>query len=164
MAIASHSSASERVATHPSTATTEQGPHERETAEPRGQASPTAALVAVVAIGMGLSLYATVLAGVAPTPDRNVAGPTLDRVHDVITSAGVAEPDRLGAAVGAGPNGYELQLTLRSDDRSWTVGATPPGRADRRDHSKTETATRPVAIRTEPGTVAVGHLQVVIWQ
>ncbi|MEF8799841.1 MAG: hypothetical protein V5A38_07555 [Halolamina sp.] len=164
MATASRSSAPERRAGHSSAATTERGSHERGTGETRAQVSPTAALVAVVAIGIGLSLHVTVLASVAPTPDQNVAGPTLDRVHDATTSAGVTDPDRLGGAVGAAPDGYELKITLRGDNRSWTVGPTPPGQAESGDYSNPETATRRVAVRTEPGTVAAGYLQVVIWR
>lgn len=164
MATASRSSAPERGSGHPSGEDTEQLPGKDGRGGTRAQASPTAALVAVAAIGMGLSLHATVLAGVAPTPDQDVAGPTLDRVHDAVTSAGVTVPEQLLEAVGAGPDGYELQIMLRADSRRWTAGSTPPEQPENGDHPETETATRSVAIRTSPGTVAAGRLQVVVWR
>lgn len=130
----------------------------------RGQASPTAALVAVATIGIGLTLYATVLAGVAPSPDHEVAEPTLDRVSDAVTSADVADPERLDAAAAVGPAGYELQVSLRADGRTWTAGAVPPNPNGAGLHTGTETATRRVAVRTGPGSVAAGRLRVVVWR
>ncbi|WP_435116834.1 DUF7285 family protein [Halolamina sp. C58] len=122
----------------------------------RGQASPTATLVAVAAVGLGLSLYAAVFAGVAPTADREVAEPTLSRVHDTIAPAGVASADRLGAAVDAGPTGWTLRIELRVGSRHWTVGDAPaPGK-------ETQSAGRRVPVRTAPGRVAIGWLRVVV--
>lgn len=164
MATASRWSASERGSGHPSAETSDQPPGDVGGSAIRAQASPTAALVAVAAIGIGLSLYATILAGVAPTPDQDVAGPTLERVHDAVTSAGVADPEQLSEAVGAGPAGYDLQITLSVDNSRWTAGAKPPGQAENGVHPETETATRWVAVRTSPGTVAAGRLQVVVWR
>lgn len=164
MATASRSSAPEWGSGRLSRKINERPPEERKVGGTKAQASPTAALVAVAVVGMGLSLHATVLAGVAPTPDQDVAGPTLDRVHDAVTSAGVADPERLSEAVDVGPDGYDLQIRLRVDSRSWTAGTTPPGQADSGDHPKTETATRRVAVRTGPGTVTAGRLQVVVWR
>jgi len=130
----------------------------------RAQASPTATLVAVAVIGMGLSLHATVLTSVAPTPDHDVASPTLDRVSDAITSAGVAAPERLDTATAAGPDGYELQVTLSTDGRTWTVGPVPPRSSGGENGDRTETATQRVAVRTGPGSVDAGRLRVVIWR
>lgn len=130
----------------------------------RGQASPTTALVAVATIGIGLSLYATVLAGVAPTPHHDVAEPTLERVYNAVTSADVAEPERLDAAAMTGPEGYELQATLRVDGRIWTAGPVPPRSKSDSNGARTETATRRVAVRTGPGSVVAGRLRVVVWR
>ena len=144
MAIASPSSASEA------------GPA---AGEPnRGQLSPTAALVAVATVGMALSLYATVFAGAVPVPDRNVASPTLERVHDSVVTAGVAAPDRLEDVSSVGPDGYKLHVSLRTDHRNWRIGPTPPASGG------VETETRRTAVRASPGEVRSGQLRVVVWR
>ena len=141
--------------------------------ERRGQASPTAALVAVAAVGLGLSLYATVFAGVAPTADRNVAEPTLSRVHDAVAPAGVADPDRLDGAAGenaagageagaseAGmvPEGWSLAVELRTDTERWSAGDFPASTAGNGGQS----AGRRVPVRVAPGDVRSGWLRVVV--
>jgi hypothetical protein len=125
-------------------------------ASERGQASPTAALVAVAAVGLGLSLYATTLVGVAPTADREVAEPTLSRVHDAVVPAGVAVPDRLEAAIDDGPTGWTVRIELQTDTEHWTAGPAPAPNAD------TGTAARRVPVRVAPGRVVSGRLRVVI--
>jgi hypothetical protein len=128
----------------------------RWSAPERGQASPTATLVAVAAIGLGLSLYATVFAGVVPTADREIAEPTLSRVHDTVAPAGVASADRLDAAVDAGPTGWTLRVELRVGSRHWTAGDAPA------PNEETQSAGRRVPVRTAPGQVASGWLRVVV--
>lgn len=123
----------------------------------RGQLSPTAALVAVATIGMGLSLYATAFAGAVPLPDRNVAEPTLERVHDTVVTAGVADPSRLDQAGEHGPDGYRLRVSLGVESQRWAVGPAPPT-------SGVDTASRNVAVRTDPGRVRSGRLRVVVWR
>lgn len=127
----------------------------------RGQTSPTAALVAVAAIGMGLSLHATVLAGIVPTADRDIAEPTLERVHDTVVTAGVADRDRLDAAAAAGPDGYHLRVSLHVDGWDWTAGPTPPSGDGAK---RTQTAERHVAVRTGAGRVESGVLRVEVWR
>lgn len=122
----------------------------------RGQASPTAALVAVAAVGLGLSLYATTLAGVVPTADREVAEPTLSRVHEAASPGGVAVPNRLETAVDAGPTGWTVLVELRTDAEHWTAGPVPAPNAD------TQIAARRVPVRVAPGRVASGQLRVVV--
>lgn len=124
--------------------------------ERRGQASPTAALVAVAAVGIGLSLYATVFAGVVPTADRDVATPTLSAVHQVVAPASVAEPARLQTAVDAGPTGWAVRVELRVGGRQWSAGTAPAPEAD------TQSAGRRVPVRTSPGRVRSGWLRVVV--
>lgn len=124
--------------------------------ERRGQASPTAALVAVAAVGIGLSLYATVFAGVVPTADRDVATPTLSAVHEVVAPASVAEPARLEAALDAGPTGWSVQIELRVAGQQWSAGTAPAPDAD------TQSAGRRVPVRTSPGRVRSGWLRVVV--
>jgi hypothetical protein len=122
----------------------------------RGQASPTAALVAVAAVGFGLSLYATTLAGVAPTVDREIAEPALSRVHDAVAPAGVAVPDRLEAAIDDGPSGWTVRVELRTDAQHWTAGPTPAPNAG------AQSAARRVPVRLAPGRVVSGRLRVVV--
>lgn len=122
----------------------------------RAQVEPVAALVAVFAVCVGLALYAGVLSSVVPATDRDLAAPTLDRVHDRLSTGGVAVPGRLDLASAAGPAGYELNVSLTADDEDWSVGPTPPvGAAD--------TASRTTGVRVAPGRVAPGRLRVVIW-
>ncbi|MBP1985585.1 DUF7285 family protein [Halolamina salifodinae] len=124
--------------------------------ERRGQASPTAALVAVAAVGIGLSLYATVFAGVVPTADRDVATPTLSAVHEAVAPAGVAGPARLEAAAEAGPTGWSVRVELRTGPRQWTAGTAPAPGVDR------QSAGRRVPVRVSPGQVQSGWLRVVV--
>lgn len=124
--------------------------------ERRGQASPTAALVAVAAVGLGLSLYAAVFAGVVPGTDRDVATPTLSQVHDAVTSADVAEPEGLDSAVDAGPRGWTLHVELRASAQQWTAGTQPTPDAE------SQSAGRRVPVRTSPGRVQSGWLRVVV--
>lgn len=128
----------------------------RSSAPERGQASPTAALVAVAAVGLGLSLYATVFAGVVPTADREVAEPTLSRVHEVVAPAGVVEPARLEPAADAGPSGWTVRVELRAGSQQWAVGEAPAPNA------KSQSASRRVPIRLALGRVSSGWLRVVV--
>lgn len=123
----------------------------------RGQLSPTAALVAVATIGMGLSLYATAFAGAVPLPDRNVAEQTLESVHSAVVTAGVADPSRLVQAGEIDPDGYHLRVSLGLESQRWAVGPAPPT-------SGVDTASRNVAVRTGPGHVRAGQLRVVVWR
>ena len=124
----------------------------------RGQLSPSAALVAVAAVGMALSLYTTVLSGVAPTPGHDVAEPTLDRIEETVVTAGVAESERLDDAVERGPAGYRLHISLQTESRQWATGPTPPA------SGSVEAASRRVAVRERAGNVRSGRLRVVVWQ
>ncbi|MFC5367042.1 DUF7285 family protein [Salinirubrum litoreum] len=126
------------------------------TEDTRGQVEPLAALAAVFAVCVGLALYGGVLSSVTPETSRNLAEPTLDRVHDRVSTGGVAVPERLDAARAVGPEGYDLNLSLTADDRRWSVGETPP-------QSTTDTASRPTGVRIVPGRVDPGRLRVVIW-
>jgi|AntRauTorcE11898_2_1112593.scaffolds.fasta_scaffold01155_4 hypothetical protein len=126
--------------------------------ERRGQASPTAALAAVAAVGIGLSLYASIFAGAVPTADRDVATPTLTAVHEVVAPTGVAEPERIDAAVDAGPTGWSLRIELRAGPQQWTAGTAP------RPESTIQSAGRRVPVRTSPGQVEFGWLRVVVYR
>lgn len=122
----------------------------------RALASPPAALVALAAVCLALSLYASTLAGVLPTADRDLASPTLRRVHDAVSVAGVAAPSRLDAGLDAGPTGYHLRVTLRTADDRWVVGTRPPS-------PRVDAASRSVSVRVSPGRVRSGRLRVEVW-
>ena len=123
----------------------------------RAATEPLAALVAVVAVSTGLALYAGVLDGAlaSATGDRNVAAPAADAVERNLTSAGVVDPSRVNESVDVVPDQYEVNVTLRAEQR-WTAGPTPPARAD--------TDRRTVSIALGPATVRRGILEVRVWR
>ena len=121
----------------------------------RCQAEPTVALAAVLAVVLGLTAYATVLADAVPDVDRDVATPTLVRAHDYVTEGGVAVPSRLDGVRRVGPPGFEVNVSLATDERRWAVGPTPRANADR--------SSRFVGVRTGPGTVRTARLTVEVW-
>ncbi|WP_313691017.1 DUF7285 family protein [Halorarum halobium] len=121
----------------------------------RAQAEPTVTLAAVLAIVFGLTAYALVLADSVPNGDRDLAGPTLERVEDHLTTGGIAEPSRVERAPTAGPSGRSVNVTLTSDDHRWTAGPEPPRTAD--------TDSTSVGVRLRPGTVRSATLQVGVW-
>jgi len=121
----------------------------------RGSVEPIAAIAALFAVTAGLGLYAGVLDDVRPTSDRDVATPTLDRVHERASDLTVVDPDAIDAARRAGPDGYRVNVTMWTDSRRWTAGPVPPARADR--------ASRSVSVRLAPGRLRAGRLRVEVW-
>lgn len=123
----------------------------------RAQVEPFAAIVAVFAVGVGLTVYAGALdASVPGTSGRDVARPTLDRVSDSLGGGGVLDPRQLGNATTVTPAGYRLNVTLEAADQRWQVGPSPPEAADR--------ASERVSVRLAPGRVRPGLLEVWVWQ
>lgn len=122
----------------------------------KGQVEPTAALAALFAVCAGVGLYAGVLGGAVAPAERDLAEPTLERVHDATSDGGVVAPDALPAGRAAGPEGHELNVTLAAGDRAWTAGPPPPPAADR--------AARPASVRTAPGRIEPGRLRVAVWR
>jgi len=122
----------------------------------RAQVEPTAALVAVFAVAVGLTLYAGALDSLPAAEDsRRVAEPTLSRVHESLTASGVADSADLSDTLAAGPDGYHVAVTLAADGERWRVGpAAPPTAA---------TAARPVSVRIAAGVVVSGRLRVEVW-
>lgn len=104
---------------------------------------------------VGIGIYAGVLESVMDPTDRDLSEPTLDTVHAELHQGGVVSPERLSAGHRAGPRGYELNVTLVTGGQSWTVGPSVPPAAD--------TDRRTVSIRTAPGRVEPGRLQVAVW-
>lgn len=119
----------------------------------RAQAEPLVALVCVAVLCVALAGYATASDAVLPTTDRDHAPAALAVVADDLVRNSVADPDRLERAAAASP--IAVNATLSVGNETWQVGPVPPARAD--------AASRPVAVRTGPGTVALGTLRVVAW-
>lgn len=116
---------------------------------------PLAALVALAAVALALSLYAGVLEASLPGDSDRTAAVTADRALAAVAPDGVARPARLADAVAVAPEGYRLNATLTTGDRRWTAG---PDRPPDRDGQR-----RQVAVRLEPGRVRPGALRVVVW-
>jgi hypothetical protein len=123
----------------------------------RGAIEPTAALVAVFAICVGVTLYAGVLesAVASATPAQNRAASSADAVERQLSTAGIVHPNRIVTVQSELPRGYEGNVTIATDDR-WTSGPTPPPAADGE--------TRLVSVRVGPGTIRRGRLSVRVWR
>lgn len=129
----------------------------------RGQNSPVVGLVAAVVVTAAVGSYALVVAdgGVSDRErDRRetLAATTLSRVHAVVTSGGVAVPDRLVTARTERPPGYRLHATLSAAGRTWRVGSPPPADAE------TATRSRRVGVALTPGRIRPGRLRVEVWK
>jgi hypothetical protein len=122
----------------------------------RGQVEPVAAIVAVFALGVGLTVYAGAVDDALPgTEPRNVAQPTLSTVEDTVETAGVVQTDRLDRVASAGPAGRRLNVTLTAGDRRWTRGPSAPESAQR--------ASTRVSVGLGSGRVQSGRLTVRVW-
>ena len=123
----------------------------------RGQVEPLAAIVAVFAVGAGLTVYAGALDDTLPGGNRqNVAGSTLDRLESSLTDGGMVDPGRLAGSRAKAPDGYRLNATLATTDARWHAGPDPPATA--------RTATEQVSVRVAPGRVRPGRLTVRVWR
>jgi hypothetical protein len=127
----------------------------------RGQVEPLAALAALFAVTVGLSLYAGALGMATPEPGREpAASNTLDTVAGAAAApTGVVQPGRLDGAVAAVPAQLRVKASLRFG--AGTICAGPP--LPDRTATDTERAARRVGVRRSPGQVAVGRLRVVVW-
>ncbi|WP_435317480.1 DUF7285 family protein [Haloarchaeobius sp. TZWSO28] len=132
------------------------------TADRRAQLEPSAALVAVFAVCVGLALFAGTLDSTLARVDgddevrRDLATPTLGQAHAAVAPDGIANPERVAAAATtAGPDGYHVAVTLTAEGERWRAGpAAPPD---------VSTAVRPVSVRLDPGVVVSGTLRVEVW-
>lgn len=118
----------------------------------KGQTEPLAALVAVAAVCLALSLYAGLIDDRLPTRAGPDAESALERVVDDVAPDGIATPNRLDAV---DEPRAQCNISLAVANRSWTVGPAPPQEAN--------TARRPVPIQRDLGQVAVGRLRVSVW-
>lgn len=124
----------------------------------RGQTEPLAALAAVFAVTIGLSLYAGVLDdALTGPPDRNIADSTLDRIERTVAPTGVAVPTRLDDAMEQAPDGHRLNVTLAADGHVWSAGPVPP-------NATVDRASARLAVEVTPTVVPPGELRVVTWR
>ncbi|CAI50696.2 uncharacterized protein NP_5210A [Natronomonas pharaonis DSM 2160] len=123
-----------------------------------GQTEPLAALVAVFALGVGLTLYAGALDSVWPllSGTHETAALAVDATASEAADFGVVAPPITEAAAAASPAGYRLNATLRADGRMWHAGQPRPADAD--------CDRRTVSVRTAPGRVSRGLLEVCVWR
>jgi len=121
----------------------------------RGQVEPTAALVVLFAVCLGVTTYAVALDDAAPRPERDVATPTLDRVVTELSSGGAARPSDLSRVRRLRPRGYRLNVTVAAAGRRWHAGPSPPTAA--------QVAARRVGVRLGPGRVRPGRVRVEVW-
>lgn len=127
----------------------------------RGQTSPLPALIALVAVCSGVTLYVGAHATVnLDSPDQSPADSAVDQLAEALTADGPAETDALNdsdtlAAIDPVPDGYNYRTTIEIDDQRIHAGPEPPSDADR--------ATRRVPVESTPGTVRPGRLTVEVW-
>ncbi len=122
----------------------------------RGQVEPFAALAAVFAVGLAVSLYATVLSDVDLGGSADgTAETTLNEVHRNVSEGNVVVPGKMEQAPTVPPTGYDANVTLTVGEETWRAGPVPPESAS--------SASRQVSVRLAPGNVRPGRLTVVIW-
>lgn len=123
----------------------------------RGQVEPLAALAAVFAVGVGMSLYVGALDTTLPRliSDREVAPAAADRMTAEASSFGAVDPPLEDSAATARPSGHALNATLRTKGVEWTGGPPTP--------SDAECEHRDVSVRIAPGRIRPGGLEVCVW-
>jgi hypothetical protein len=124
----------------------------------RAQVEPLAALVAVFVVGVALTTYGGLVDATLPTPDRNVAEPTVERAERATSEHGVVAPTALRDGLRVGPDGYRMNLTLTVAEQEWHVGPSPPN-ADAVDRSEIR-----VSVRVAPGKIRPGRLRAEVWR
>lgn len=124
----------------------------------RGQVEPLAALAAVFAVGVGVSLYVGALDATLSnlTTDHRIAAVALERFLAESSAFGSVRPPVEEAAASARPTGRRLNATLRADGAEWTGGPARP--------SSSECVARRVSVAVEPGRVRPGILEVCTWR
>lgn len=120
----------------------------------RGYVEPIAAIAAIFAVGVGLTLYSGVLAGTLDPSDRTVAETALDDLRYGASERGVLDPVQV--LLWEGPAGWSSNVTLATEAGRWTRGPTPPEDAVR--------TTRRVGVRLGPSRIRPGRLTVVVWR
>ena len=156
----------------------------RSSTSERGQTEPLAALVAVVIIALAIGIYASYVGVALPgSSERSVSDPSVDSMWREIQVNGVYEDDEslTGAVddVSALPEGrfVYVNITVVEDDGTVRTideavfgpsGTPRPTVLDEvQDRGFPDSATassRPIPVRTDPGVVRAGQLDVVVWE
>lgn len=123
----------------------------------RAQVEPLAALAAVLAVCIGLTLYAGAVEAtlVSLSPDRAVAPTAADRLVTTASSFGSIVVPLGPNTSNARPAGYELNATVVANGSAWAFGPNPT--------DTSECVRRRVSVRTDPATVHPGTLEVCVW-
>ena len=129
----------------------------------RAAVEPTAALVAVVVVGLALGLYAGAFADAAPDDGRSAARAALDRVEETVTVGGVVDPSRIRRVEAPGT---ETAIELEAGGERWLAASGPdaPGPPEARSPDAVAVAERRVTVRVAPGRNVRGTLRAVVWR
>ena len=124
----------------------------------RAQTEPIAAMAAVFALGVGLSLYVGVLDATLPalSTDRELAPAAADRLEANASTFGALTPPLSGSVEAARPTGHRLNAAVRTDAGRWTGGPPRP--------PAPECVERRVPVRVAPGRVRPGVMEVCVWR
>lgn len=123
--------------------------------EDRAQTEPIAALVAVLAVGVGLALYAGAASQATPQPERSSAAPAMERLSSVAVTDGTLDPSAIPAPSELAPGARGTAVTLQYDGEERRFGPAAPPDADR--------ASRSVSVRVAPGDLRAGRVVVEVW-
>lgn len=123
----------------------------------RGQSEPIAALVAVLAIGVGLALYAGVAAEQQPESEPTDAAATLQRIDAAILDDGVYHDETFVGEDRFARAGETIRIRVNWSSGGATLyGPEPPADAD--------VARRPITYSANPGERSPAVLTVWVWE
>lgn len=122
----------------------------------RGQTEPIAAIVAVLAIGVGIAMYAGVAADRSPAPESTDAEATMATLTAELAADGVLDADASLAPEQFTRPGEAARIELSYRNTSEFYGGSPPPDAT--------VARRPVTVQIGPGEQVAGELTVWVWE
>lgn len=139
----------------------------------RAQTEPLAALVAVFAVCLAVSVYAGFLTGLLPElgSDRELAEATGERVWESLREDGVYPADSATIELPDGtlPAGRAVSINVTVPDEQGHVETVAEGRfggsgtTTGKPGPDAETFSRPIPVKRGPGDVRPGMLTVVVW-
>ena len=122
----------------------------------RGQTEPLVVLAGVLAVSVGLTIYAgAALTATEPTGTEGGVEPLADRALALSADDGVVDPAALVEPATLVDDDRTVSVALVANGTVARAGPEPPADADR--------ASRPTTIRLGPGTLAAGRLEVAAW-
>ncbi|QAU14385.1 hypothetical protein EKH57_10430 [Halorubrum sp. BOL3-1] len=129
----------------------------------RAAVEPTAALVAVVVVGLALGLYAGALDEASPDRSRQTAEAALDRAERATAVGGVVDPSRMRRVE---QPGTAVAVELEANGERWLAASGPdaPGPPGVRSPGAVAAAERRVTVRVAPGENIRGTLRAVVWR